>query len=289
MTADGAPPLVVPGPLPSWRSPGGVASIVGSFLRRDWTIARSYKLPFVLELASVLMGLAMFLFVGRLIDDRPHPISPDLREGYFAFVVIGLSVVRIAQSTFTSFSAKLRQEQTTGTLEALLSTPPSSWVVILASAAYELIYATASATVTIAAGLLLGMNLRPSGAMVVVLVLGLPGVIGLFTALGVAVAAFTMIFKQTTALLGLVTTGLAVLGGVYFPVSVLPGALETLTRASPMFWAVDVLRGGLLFGHVEWVELGLLWGFTAVSLPLALMLFRASVDRCRRTGGLGHY
>jgi len=72
-------------------------------------------------------------------------------------------------------------------------------------------------------------------------------------------------------------------------VSVLPGSLETVTRGSPMFWAVDVLRGGLLFGHVEWVELGLLWGFTLAALPLTLKLFRASVDRCRRTGGLGHY
>lgn len=201
-------------------------------------------------------------------------------------MVIGLCVVRIAQSTF---SAKVRQEQTTGTLEALLATPPSPWVVILASAAYELIYATISAAVTVGAALLLGMHLRPSGAMVVVLLLGLPGVVGLFAAAGVAIAAFTMLFKQTTALLGLVTTGLAVLGGVYFPVSVLPGSLETVTRGSPMFWAVDVLRGGLLFGHVEWVELGLLWGFTLAALPLTLKLFRASVDRCRRTGGLGHY
>jgi len=43
--------------------------------------------------------------------------------------------------------------------------------------------------------------------MVVVLLLGLPGVVGLFAAAGVAIAAFTMLFKQTTALLGLSPQG----------------------------------------------------------------------------------
>lgn len=280
-----APPLT----HRSWRTPSGLASIVGSFVRRDWAIARSYRLPFVLELGSVFVSLVLFFFVGRLVDDKPLAQSPELREGYFAFVVVGLAVMRIAQSTFTSFSAKLRSEQTTGTLEALLATPAPPWVVILASAAYELIYATASAGATIAAALLMGVRLHAGVALVVVVVLGVPAVVGLFAALGVAVAAFTMVFKQTTALLGLTTAVLAISGGVYFPLEVMPRGLEVAARFSPMTWGITMLRGGLLFGRVEWLELGLLAGFTAVALPLSLLLFRAAVDRCRRTGGLGHY
>jgi ABC-2 type transport system permease protein len=115
------------------------------------------------------------------------------------------------------------------------------------------------------------------------------GSVGLFASLGVAFAALTVLFKRTTALLGIVVTGLALLGGVYFPIEVMPEPIETIAKALPFTWALDVLRASLLGGDVDPVQLVGLFASVVVLLPLALLGFRASVWRARRTGTLAQY
>jgi ABC-2 type transport system permease protein len=107
--------------------------------------------------------------------------------------------------------------------------------------------------------------------------------------MGVAVAAFTVVFKQTTALLTLATTAIALIGGVYFPVQLLPGALEFLANLLPFTWGLDVLRGSLLSGESDVGRLGLLVGFDAAALPCALLLFNVGLRRAKRAGSLAQY
>ena len=119
--------------------------------------------------------------------------------------------------------------------------------------------------------------------------MALAGCLGLFASLGVAVAAFTVVFKRTTALLGMVVTCLALLGGVYFPIEVFPEPLERLANAIPFTWGVDVLRASLLGGDVDPAQLAGLFGSAALLLPLALVGFSAAVRRARQTGTLAQY
>jgi ABC-2 type transport system permease protein len=106
---------------------------------------------------------------------------------------------------------------------------------------------------------------------------------------GVAVAAFTVLFKRTTALLGMVISGLALLGGVYFPIDVFPEPLQTLANALPFTWGLDVLRGSLLGGNVDPLQLVGLLGSALVLLPPALLGFTLAIGRARRTGSLAQY
>jgi ABC-2 type transport system permease protein len=87
----------------------------------------------------------------------------------------------------------------------------------------------------------------------------------------------------------MVITGLALLGGVYFPIEVFPEPLEQLARILPFTWGLDVLRASLLGGHVDPVQLAGLFGSAALLLPLALLGFTAAVRRARRTGTLAQY
>jgi ABC-type polysaccharide/polyol phosphate export permease len=103
------------------------------------------------------------------------------------------------------------------------------------------------------------------------------------------VAALTVIFKRATALVAAVLTVLSLLSGVYFPIEVLPEALQALSEAIPFTWALDVLRASLLGGEVDELQLVGLLAAAAVSLPVALFIFRASVDRARRLGSLADY
>ncbi len=269
-------------------TPGRILTTFSAFIRRDWISARSYRLPFVVELTSNVFGLVLFYYLSRLVD-RVGVHGQGLQQGYFAFAIVGQALLRIVQSGLGSFAGKLRTEQTTGTLEALLAAPAPPSLLILASAAYDMLFAWTSAAVLLAGAILLGMDLHVSVASAAGLLVAVPAVVVLFVALGVAVAAFIMVFKQGASLLVLITSGLALLGGVYFPVELFPGPLRAVADALPFTWGLDVLRTGLLLGDVKVARLLLLVISAACALPASLWLFRAAVNSARRSGTLAQY
>jgi ABC-2 type transport system permease protein len=265
-------------------------SVLAAFLRRDFRINISYRASFSLELLSIVFSLALFFYLGRVVDDTELAAGQNLSQGYFGFVVVGLALLWIVEESLTSFSRKINEEQATGTFEALMATPASSSLIVLGSAMYELLRATILALVLIAVAVVVfGLRLELDAASIGVAVMALAGCLGLFASIGVAVAAATVIIKRTTALLGLTVTALALLGGVYFPVEVFPEPLERLANALPFTWGLDVLRASLLGGDVNTAQLAALFGSAALLLPFALVSFSAAVKRARRTGTLAQY
>ncbi|WP_139977462.1 ABC transporter permease [Nocardioides litoris] len=263
--------------------------LVAAFVRRDWTVARSYRLSFAMETFGALVLLFVVFQVGKLVDQVPQPASDDLDRGFFPFVVVGSAVLAITQAGLSSFTTKMREEQTTGTLEVVLATPNSPSVMILASGVYQQLQSLVQASLLVLVAMLVGLRISGSPAAALATVAGLAGLVLVFASLGVLVAAFTIVFKRGNALGGLITAMLGLLGGVYFPVELLPGPLRLLAGALPFTWGVDALRASLLFGRVEWANLVGVLTAAAVLLPLSLWLFRAAVDAARRDGSLGHY
>jgi ABC-2 type transport system permease protein len=264
--------------------------LVAAFLRRDFTIARSYRVPFVLDLVQRLSSLVLFFFLGRLVDSRTKPGSGDFHGGYFGFVLIGIVLLGIITTTLSAFSERLRTDQTTGTLETVLAMPSPTWLTILGSASYDLVYASAVALATFALALAgFGLRLSTSPAAIAVAVVALTAAIALFSAIGVALAAFVVLFKRGNALMGLLGSGLALLGGVYYPVRLLPGPLHLLAQALPFTWAVDVLRQALLADQVPLVGLARLVAAAAVAVPLGLWVFSVAVRRARQQGTLTQF
>ncbi|HLX87111.1 MAG TPA: ABC transporter permease, partial [Acidimicrobiales bacterium] len=90
-------------------------------------------------------------------------------------------------------------------------------------------------------------------------------------------------------LTALVGSGLSLVGGVYYPVQLLPHGLRAVADLLPFTWALDALRASLLQGQEPLARLGLLAGVAAVALPASLGLFSAALRRARRLGTLAQY
>ena len=264
-------------------------SVVAAFLRRDFRINISYRASFAFQSVAIVFELALFFFLSRVVDEAEFS-WPGSQRGYFAYAAVGLAVLTIVQVSVGSFSFKLREEQTTGTLEALMATPTSPSLIVLSSAVYDLIRATVSGLVLIVAAVaIFGLHLeldpgvdRDGGG-------GprrLPGALRLPGGRGGGVHDR---LQAGHGAAGDGVTGLALLGGVYFPIEVLPAPLEWVASALPFTWGLDVLRASLLGGEVEPAQLAGLFASAALLLPLALLGFTAAVRRARRTGTLGQY
>jgi ABC-type multidrug transport system permease subunit len=266
------------------------SSVVAAVIRRDWRIATSYRASFVLELGSIVFFLALFYYLGRLVSEEELAARESLSGDYFAFAAVGIALFRMVSLSLAGFAAKLREEQTTGTFEALMTAPVSPGLIVLASSAYDLLRGALSGLVVLLAAILIfGLDLDLAAGSLATATLAIVGSLGLFAAFGAAVAAVIVVLKRATALLGLALTALALLGGVYFPVDVLPAALEAIAEASPFTWALDVLRDSLLGGDVDPAQLVGLFAAVAVLIPLSLAAFGWALRRARRTGSLATY
>ena len=265
------------------------ASVLGAFLRRDLAISLSYRVGFALTVVSGLFSLALFFYLGRLVD-RSGGADQELQRGYFAFVVVGVALLGVGQTGLTSLGQKFRQEQTTGTFEALMSTPTPPSLVILSSAAYDMVRAALEGLVFVLLGVaVFGLRLSDDPLSILVALVTATVSMVFFVALGVAVAAFTVVFKQVTALLGMVGSGFALLGGVFFPVRLLPEPLRLVSDILPFTWALKALRDALVLGKANIEALVLLVSAAAVSFPVALGLFALAMRRARKTATLGQY
>lgn len=260
-----------------------------AFIRRDWTTARSYRLPFALEVIQRLATLFFLFLLARFVDGRSGPSGLALPGSYFGFVVLGTSTISLLVTTLTVFADRLQTDQSTGTFETLLALPSPSGLTVLASASYGVLYSVVGAAASVAVGIVvfgLEINARPAGFAMAIAAVG--AAIVLFSAAGVVFAAFVVVFKRA-AVIGLVTSAMTLLGGVYYPVDLLPGPLRFVGQIFPVTWAIDVLRQTLLAGQLPFGKLALLSAAALAMCPLARWALAAALAHARRAGTLGQF
>jgi ABC-2 type transport system permease protein len=265
-------------------------ALTAAHLRRDWRIAWSYRVPFFTGLFTSVGSLLMFFFIAKLVDQSTFDETPELANGYFAFVVVGSALMGIMTVGLSSFATQLQSSQASGTLEAVAAAPTPLWLSVMLGSLYDLLYATASAILTVVIAVVffdVRFDVRPAG--VPLAAAGVGATLVLFASIGMLVAAFTLIFKRSGALLTIMTAGLAFLAGVFFPVALLPGPVAVLAELIPLTWAVDLIRLTVLAGELPVGRLAVLTGAALLAAPLSIAVFERATSHTRQSGTMGQY
>jgi ABC-2 type transport system permease protein len=265
--------------------------IIPAFVKRDLVQEASYRLAFVLQFASIFFSVLLFYFISTLLGETATPYLAEYGGNYFAFVLIGIAFLGYFSTGLSSFANNLRHSQTTGTLEAMLTTPTRLSAIILASSVWDFLMTTLRVIVYLAVGVLLmraGFSQANYPAAVVVILL----TILVASSLGILSASFIMIFKRGDPIQWGISTLSILLGGVYFPVAILPPALEWISRLLPITYSLHAMRLALLQG-AGWSEiiadLLILSLFVVGLMPLSQLAFRYAVRRAKNEGSLTHY
>lgn len=258
----------------------------GAVVKRDALRYLSYRTALVGQLLGILFSLVLFYYVSRLVQVEAFA-SPD---DYFAFVVIGIVIFQVLQSTL-GVAGTVYGELLAGTFERTVVSPLGAVGGILSMIVFPFILALVIAAATLLLGAVaFGLSVEWDTAALAVPVAGL-GALS-FTAIALVFVAGVLLFKQAGSGIGFVTAGIAIISGLYFPVSLLPSWIQWAADAQPFTPAVDLLRH-LLVGQESrrspWAAVGTLAGFAVVLLPLALLAVRASVARARRRGTIIEY
>jgi ABC-2 type transport system permease protein len=274
----------------------GLASKLWAFFCRDLQHEVSYRVNFLFQFAGSFFFVTTWFFISRSLAGAFQPPEELPGVSYFAFVLVGFAFFQYLQSTLNSFSSKIRQEQLTGTLEAMLVTPTPPALVILGSTLWDYLMTTFRVGVV----LLLGVALaRGFGGEVGFQVAGLPAfflllalTITAFAGIGILSAAFTVWLKRGDPVNYLISALSALLGGVFFRVEAMPGWLQPISRLLPITHALEAIRKALLGGAglAEVAgEMRILVLFSVVLIPAGLVAFIVSLRRARVAGTLVQY
>jgi ABC-2 type transport system permease protein len=264
---------------------------ISAFLIRDFLEEMSYPLNFIMRWGGILFKLVTFYFLGKLLGGAVLPQLKAYGNNYFAFVMVGLALASFQGVALTTISYKILFGMYSGTLEAMLVTRTSLSTIVFASMLYQ--FFTALLEILLYIGfsfLFFGVNLGQADllATAVLLILTLLS----HLPLGILSAGFILLFKRgdpVTPILGQIS---ALLGGVYFPLQVLPHWVQILAQFIPFTHALEGLRQAVLLGKGLGelsFQVMVLSAFAAVLLPLSLAFFAWTVRQAKRLGTLSQF
>jgi ABC-type multidrug transport system ATPase subunit/ABC-type multidrug transport system permease subunit len=262
-----------------------------AFLKKDLVNELSYPVSFLLQMLSIFFAVGVFYFISQLLGNSVSNLLAPYGGTYFPFVLIGIAFSSYFGVGLSSFANNLRLAQTTGTLEAMLTTPTSISAIIWASALWDYLLTTLKVFVYLAiGGLWLGVNFNHGNvvAALAILILTLLS----FSSIGIIAASFVMVLKRGDPIAWFFNTLSGLLGGVYYPLDVMPGWMRWLAGWLPITYALQAMRLALLQGASTTSllpQMLTLAAFGLVLFPLSLVAFRVAVRRAKLEGSLSHY
>ncbi len=261
-----------------------------AFIVRDFKIAASYRLQFVMQGFGVLLTSTIFYMFSRMIGEQKLASLESYGGDYFSFLLVGIALTDYLTISTNGFSNEIRNGQVVGTLESLLVSPTSIITILLSSYVYKLLATSLRILLYILLGIFVfDVSFQVGNVMGLFLTFVL--VLLPFIGIGLISAAFIIVFKQGSPVSALLAMSSGLLGGVMYPVEVLPGWLRPFSEILPITHGLEAMRQVLLNGAgvVDiWVELVVLLGFSVVFLAGGDSIGVAK-KVAKREGSLLHY
>ena len=158
------------------------------------------------------------------------------------------------------------------------------------SSVWGYVNALSNATITILIGtIVFGAKLSPNiiAAGVIILLM-----VVTIACLGIMAAGIVLVVKQGNPIDFVFNALSLIFSGVIFPYSVLPAALQLVSKALPLTYALHALRLALLQRYTVGVlmpQIKTLTCFALFLLPLSALTLRWGYNRARREGSLAQY
>jgi ABC-2 type transport system permease protein len=255
-------------------------------IRRDLHVYLSYRTRLVSQGLTMVFSLTLFYYVSRLV----HVTGFESHFAYFGFVVVGLALISVMYSCF-SIPELVRQELIAGTFDRLVLSPFGAIRSVIAMTLFPMLYSFVIAGLTLGIGCVLyGLQLRWSTVPLSIPVMMLT--LLAFLPFGLLFASLTIVVKQGNVGTSWLIALLSIIGGLYFPIALLPHWVQVASKLQPFTAATDVLRHLLVGTPVEGSTVAAvlkLVGFAAVVLPASILILARAIHTGQKRGTIIEY
>jgi len=262
-----------------------------AFISKDFVHATTYKFAFITQWLGIFFSALVFFFLSKLFGSAVLPYLKPYGGDYFSFVLIGIAFGSYLQVSLNSFSACIREAQVLGTLEALLVTQTGIPTIVISSSLYSFVVTSLRVLVYLLLGaIFFGLKIGNANYLGGLLVLLLT--IVSFSSMGIISASFIMVLKRGDPLSWIFSSLSWLLGGVFYPVAVLPDWLQKISFLLPITYSLEGMRLALLKGYSVTQLMDCIIPlviFLIIVLPASLWLFNYAVRRAKIDGSLIQY
>jgi ABC-2 type transport system permease protein len=262
-----------------------------AFVLRDFGDAASYKLSFLLQFAGIFISILTFFFLSRLFGGVVVSSLQPYGGDYFSFVLIGIAFAGYIGVAQHSIAGTISSAQEMGTLEALMVTQTGVPTILFSSSLSSFIWTTLRVIVYLLLGVVVfGVDMGGANILgaALILILSMTS-LGSF---GIISASFIMAFKKGDPLGWVFSSLSGFLGGVVYPIEVLPGWLQKCSYLLPITYSLKAMRLALLQGYSTTALLPYVLAlllFTVVMLPASLLIFQRALRKAKMDGSLTQY
>jgi ABC-2 type transport system permease protein len=261
-----------------------------ALMRASWLTATSYRLGMLMSLGGLIVTILPMYFVAGALQ----PVLADriANEGghYFGFLVVGVLAFSFLTTAVNAVSGAIGSGIATGTLEAMLSTRARLPSLVAGLVGYGFAWTAVRAALTIVMAVLLGVRLSAEHSGIALLILLL--IVASYFAIGLMAAALVLAFRTTGPLPQVVLLLSGLLGGVYYPTSVIPSWIQSVSAAVPLTYGLRALRrvwlDGVAFREVV-PDVLMLSGMAIMLLAVGVGAFLLGMRHARRAGTLAQY
>jgi ABC-2 type transport system permease protein len=201
-------------------------------------------------------------------------------SSYFDFIAPGMMMMTVMMSVMTGLPGAITHEREMGTLDGVMVAPINRLSIILGKTIAQLTRGLLQGfIIMILAMVLFGVTIHGSLLLVIGLLL-----LGVFSFVGLGVALTSLAKDQETAsmMLMAIMFPMMFLSGIFFPVKMMPGFMQTISSFLPLTYASDAMRKVMVLGAgVPQIATNLivLIVFGIVMLAIAVPLFRKMMTR----------
>jgi ABC-2 type transport system permease protein len=264
---------------------------VWAFLKKDFLLESSYRISFLFNIFEVVVSILVYFFIDKLFGQRITRHLQEFGVNYFSYVLLSMAFFSYVGAGLGSFSNRIYYEQIQGTLEAILLTPTRPPLLLFSLAVWNLLSATLNIAIYIVSGIFLfGINFANLNILSTAVIMVLT--IVSFSSLGILSASVILVIKRGNPVGWIISNLEGLLGGVYFPITILPGWLQFLAKFFPITYAIRAIQLAVYRGYsiVQLKrEVGFLLFFSLLLLPLSLLSFKYALNTIRRQGSISQY
>lgn len=258
-----------------------------AIFRRDLRMFTSYRFQLAAPLLTAVFTITLFHFISRLVNAD----SVGSRDEYYAYVVVGIVILGVVVSTLVTPSITLRQELVAGTFERLVLSPFGAVRAVVAMMIFPFVLACfLSLIILVFSSLVFGVPVSWATAPLAIPVAFLGA--AAFLPFGLLLLSAVLVLKQANAGSSFVVAGIALVAGIYFPVTLLPSWIRWASEIQPFTPTADLMRHLLIDAPLmdpAGVDVLKLVLFALVLIPLSLWALAGAVQRGRRRATITEY
>jgi len=264
-------------------------------VRREWTIFRRYPSWIIALLIWPLIFPMMYILTARALSGPDGSGLAIFMEttgavDFTGFIIVGTTVWMWQNIVLWDVGFSLRDEQMRGTLESNWLSPTWRFSYLLGHTGPQILSMLMFIAITaLEFGILFHVRLNGSVWMILLMMLAaIPSIYGL----GFAFASLVITVKEAHAFVFLVRGLVMIFCGITFPVSILPGWMQSIAEWLPQTYLIHGMRAAAFSGagFAELLpDLIPLFGFGTFWLIVGYFTFLWMERRARKTGAIGQY